>query len=218
MPTPWAMGRSPSPFSQRRSASLTWTTDTSRNAMGPPRQRLERPSRMSFRPALVDPQGWSHDWQRGWSHVTGKTSGDWSHVTGKRHWITAHASIIAASTAALARQNVLPREITASGESRRPQQVEPGVRLRIVYHDSPISPLPSKAVSAAWRRSGSDPPRHESGLRRRYELGLVTVGLTPVRSWRLCRHSRGPISSSSGCYRALTVTPPHCSGSTSRRV
>jgi hypothetical protein len=29
---------------------------------------------MSFRPALVDPQGWSHNWQRGWSHVTGKTS------------------------------------------------------------------------------------------------------------------------------------------------
>jgi hypothetical protein len=45
------------------------------NAMGPPRQRLERPSRMSFRPALVDPQGWSHNWQRGWSHVTGRTSG-----------------------------------------------------------------------------------------------------------------------------------------------
>ena len=29
---------------------------------------------MSFRPALVDPQGWSHNWQRGWSHITGKTS------------------------------------------------------------------------------------------------------------------------------------------------
>jgi hypothetical protein len=23
---------------------------------------------------LVDPQGWSHNWQAGWSHATGKTS------------------------------------------------------------------------------------------------------------------------------------------------
>jgi hypothetical protein len=29
---------------------------------------------MTFRPALVDPQGWSHNWQAGWSHATGKTS------------------------------------------------------------------------------------------------------------------------------------------------
>ena len=41
---------------------------------------------MSFRPALVDPQGWSHNWQRGWSHVTGKTSDllvpcDWQTTT-----------------------------------------------------------------------------------------------------------------------------------------
>ena len=72
---PWAMGRSPSPLSQRRSASLTWTTDTSLNAMGPPRRRRERPSRMSLRPASVDPQGGPITGKAGWSHVTGKTSG-----------------------------------------------------------------------------------------------------------------------------------------------
>src|SRR5271170_4224559 len=84
MPTPWAMGRSPSPFSQRRNASLTWTTDTSRNAMGPPRQRHWRPSRMSFRPALVDPQGGPMTGKEGGPMSLAKPAINWSHVTGKR--------------------------------------------------------------------------------------------------------------------------------------
>jgi len=33
-------------FSQRRSASLIWTTDTSLNATGPPLRTLQRPSRI----------------------------------------------------------------------------------------------------------------------------------------------------------------------------
>ena len=82
---PWAMGRSPSPRNQRRSASLTWTTDTSLNAMGPPRQRLERPSRMSFRPALVDPQGGPITGKRGGPMSLAKPATNWSHVAGKRH-------------------------------------------------------------------------------------------------------------------------------------
>src|SRR5581483_3864375 len=72
MPTPRAIGLSPSPFNQRRSASLTWTTDTSLNAIGPPSSKTQP----NNSPAGVGgPSRWSHDWQQGWSHPTGKTSG-----------------------------------------------------------------------------------------------------------------------------------------------
>ena len=71
---------------QRRSASLTWTTDTSRNAMGPPRQRLWRPSRMSFRPALVDRQGGPITGKAGGPMSLAKPAINWSHVAGSaRH-------------------------------------------------------------------------------------------------------------------------------------
>ena len=82
MPTPRAIGRSPSPFNQRRSASLTWTTDTSLNAIGPPRQR---PSRMTLRPALVDPQGGPMTGNRGGPIPLAKPAVTWSHAAGKRH-------------------------------------------------------------------------------------------------------------------------------------
>ena len=39
-----------------------------------------------FPAGVGGPSGWSHNWQRGWSHVTGKTV-NWSHVTGKPHQI-----------------------------------------------------------------------------------------------------------------------------------
>ncbi len=65
--------RSPSRWSHRRSASRTWTTDTSLNAMGLLRHRRQKPSRISTA-GVGEPSGWPHGWQRGWSHVAGKTS------------------------------------------------------------------------------------------------------------------------------------------------
>src|SRR6266508_2934873 len=81
-PTAAAIGLSPSPFNQRRNASLTWTTETSLNAIGPPRRR---PSRMTPRPALVDPHGGPMTGNKGGPMPLAKPSATWSHVAGKRH-------------------------------------------------------------------------------------------------------------------------------------
>ena len=81
---PWAMGRSPSPRNQRRSASLTWTTDTSRNAMGPPPPAALEAQPNVFSAGVGGPSRWSHNWQRGGPMSLAKPAINWSHVTGKR--------------------------------------------------------------------------------------------------------------------------------------
>src|SRR5450759_1876471 len=53
--------------------------------MGPPPHRRRRPSRMSLRPASVDPQGGPITGNGGGPMSLAKPAASWSHVTGKRH-------------------------------------------------------------------------------------------------------------------------------------
>jgi hypothetical protein len=80
---PFAIVRLPSPLNQRRSASLTCTTVTSLNAMGPPPLGDQRPSGASLRPAKVYPQGGPITGNGGGPMQLAKLVAWWSHLNGK---------------------------------------------------------------------------------------------------------------------------------------
>ena len=67
-------------------------TDTSLNAIRPPRKQPRRPSRISRRPEVVDAQGGPMTGNGGGPMPLAKPAARWSHVAGKRQPHTANAT------------------------------------------------------------------------------------------------------------------------------